>query len=89
MRYCEESVPPANIAKSASPANPMTPATAAILCNPRPSEHIVYSCTDDTELTDALTLFAKAGLMRGEAVILVVTAKHANLIRQRLEQEGY
>src|SRR5215469_13880722 len=67
----------------------MTPATAAILCNPRPSEHIVYSYTDDTELTDTLTLFAKVGLMRGEAVILVVTAKHADLISQRFEQEGY
>ena len=67
----------------------MTPATAAMLCNPRPSEHILYSYTDNTELADALTLFAKVGLMRGEAVILVVTAKHADLIRQRLEQEGY
>ena len=27
--------------------------------------------------------------MRGEAVILVVTAKHADLISQRFEQEGY
>ena len=67
----------------------MTPATAAILCNPRPCEHIIYSYTDDTELTDALTLFAKVGLMRGEAVILIVTARHADLIRQRLKQEGY
>ena len=67
----------------------MTPATAAILCNPRPSEHIIYSYTDDTELMDALTLFAKVGLIRGEAVILVVTAKHSDLIRQRLKQEGY
>ena len=67
----------------------MTPATAAILCNPRPSEHTIYSYTDDTELMDALTLFASVGLMRGEAVILVVTAKHADSIRQRLEQEGY
>jgi hypothetical protein len=67
----------------------MTPATAAILGNPRPSEHIIYSYTRDTELTDALTLFAKVGLMRGEAIILVVTAKHADLMRQRLEQEGY
>lgn len=38
---------------------------------------------------DALTLYAKVGLMRGEAVILVVSAKHADLIKQRLEQEGY
>ena len=67
----------------------MTPATAAILCNPRPSEHIIYSYTDDTELMDALTLFAKVGLMRGEAVILIVTARHADLIRQRFGQEGY
>jgi len=67
----------------------MTPATAAILCNPRPSEHIIYSYTDDTELMDALTLFAKIGLIRGEAIILIVIAKHADLIRHRLEQEGF
>src|SRR3974377_318480 len=67
----------------------MTPATAAMLRTPRPSEHTVYSYTEDTELADALTLFAKVGLMRDEAVILVVTAKHADLIRQRIEQEGY
>jgi hypothetical protein len=67
----------------------MTPANAAILSNPRPSEHIVYSYTDDAELADALTLFVSVGLLRGEAVILVVTAKHADLIRQRLEHEGY
>ena len=67
----------------------MTATTAAILSNPRLSEHIVYSYKDETELTDALTLFAKVGLIRGEAVILVVTAKHSDLIRQRLEQEGY
>jgi hypothetical protein len=67
----------------------MTPATAATLSNPCPSEHIIYSYTDDSELMDALTLFAKVGLMRDEAVILIVSAKHADLMRQRLEQEGY
>jgi hypothetical protein len=67
----------------------MTNSVAATLCDPRPSEHIVYSYTDDHDLLNAVTLFASAGLTKKEAVILVVTANHAEMIQQRLEQEGF
>jgi hypothetical protein len=62
---------------------------AAVLCDPRPSAHIVYSYADDTDLVDAVALFASAGLSKREAVILIVTAEHEKLIQQRLEQEGF
>jgi hypothetical protein len=67
----------------------MNSSTAAILCHPLPSDHIVYSYADDNDLVDAVTLFASAGLAKKEAVILVVTAKHADVIRRRVEQEGF
>ena len=67
----------------------MNSSAAAILCDPRPSEHIVCSYADDNDLADAVTLFASAGLAKKEAVILVVTAKHSDLIRRRLEHEGF
>jgi MEDS: MEthanogen/methylotroph, DcmR Sensory domain len=67
----------------------MNSSAAAILCDPRPSEHIVCSYADDNDLADAVTLFASAGLAKKEAVILVVTAKHSHVIRRRLEQEGF
>jgi len=67
----------------------MNSSAAAILCDPRPSEHIVYSYADDNDLADAVTLFASAGLAKKEAVILVVTPKHSDVIRRRLEREGF
>jgi len=67
----------------------MNSSTAAVLCDPGPSDHIVYSYADDSDLVDAVVLFASAGLVKKEAVILVVTAKHSDVIRQRLEQEGF
>ena len=67
----------------------MNSSVAAVLCDPHPSDHIVYSYADDNDLADGVVLFASAGLLKNEAVILVVTAKHADVIRQRLEQEGF
>jgi hypothetical protein len=67
----------------------MNSSAATILCDPRPSDHIVYSYTYDNDLADALMLFASAGLVKKEAVILFVTVKHADVIRRRLEQEGF
>jgi hypothetical protein len=62
---------------------------AVVLCDPYPSDHIVYSYADDNDLADGVVLFASAGLLKNEAVILVVAAKHTDLIRHRLEQEGF
>jgi hypothetical protein len=67
----------------------MDSAVAEVLSNPRPSDHIVYSYDKDNDLVDAVSLFASAGLLKNEAVILVVTAKHTDVIRRRLEQEGF
>src|SRR5579864_3933315 len=68
---------------------PMNSSVAAVLCDPHPSDHIVYSYADDNDLADGVVLFASAGLLKNEAVILVVAAKHTDVIRQGLEQEGF
>jgi hypothetical protein len=67
----------------------MNSSAAAVLCDPHPSDHIVCPYTDDNDLVDAVALFASSGMVKKEAVILVVAAKHTDLIRQRLEQDGF
>jgi hypothetical protein len=66
----------------------MTQNATAILTNPAPSGHIVYSYTTEAQLSDAVCLFASSGLHRGEAVILVMSDDHSGPIRQRLTWSG-
>jgi hypothetical protein len=67
----------------------MNPTGTKILADPQPCGHIVYPYTDETQLAEALCLFPSAGLRKGEAVILVMTAAHSGPIRQHLEEEGF
>jgi hypothetical protein len=50
---------------------------------------IVYPYTDETQVADAVCLFASAGLRKGEAVLLVMTSDHCEPIRQRLQEQGF
>jgi hypothetical protein len=67
----------------------MTPKTAALLTDPHPQCHIVFPYSDDTHITEAVSLFAGAGLSNEEAVILVTTDEHRRAVEQRLAAEGY
>ena len=67
----------------------MNPSGAELLTNPHPSGHIVYPYTDESHLAEAVSLFASAGLRKGEAVLLIMTAAHCEPIRQRLEADGF
>ena len=62
---------------------------AEILSNPQPSGHIVYPYNDDAQVADAVCLFAGAGLRKGEAVLLVMTAEHYRPILDRLAADGF
>ncbi len=64
----------------------MDPQTAAILANPDHS-HIVYSYTDDMRLADAVSFYANNGLVRGNAVVLVVTEAHRRTIKKYLSAD--
>jgi hypothetical protein len=65
----------------------MTPNALSMLT--KPSGHLVYPHTNDAHLAEAVGLFASTGLREGEGVILIMTASHSKLIRQRLEREGF
>src|ERR1700688_983373 len=67
----------------------MSPKSVAILRNPDPRGHIVFPYTDETQLADAVCLFASAGLQKGDAVVLVMTSGHCEPIRRRLQEQGY
>jgi len=67
----------------------VNPSGTETLINPQPCGHIVYPYTDETQVAEAVGLFANAGLRKGEAVVLVMTAAHYEPIRQRLEQQGW
>jgi hypothetical protein len=60
-----------------------------ILTNPHRSGHIVYPYTDETQVAEAVCLFASAGLRKGEAVLLIMRESHCQPIRQRLELDGF
>jgi hypothetical protein len=62
---------------------------AAILSNPQPCGHIVFPYTDESQVAEAVCLFASAGLRKGEAVVLVMTQAHCEPILERLEREGF
>ncbi len=64
----------------------MDPQTARILANPNHS-HIVYSYTDDRRLADAVSFYTNNGLVRGNAVVLVVTDAHRRAIKKYLRAD--
>jgi MEDS: MEthanogen/methylotroph, DcmR Sensory domain len=64
----------------------MDPQTARILANPNHS-HIVYPYTDDMRLADAVSFYANNGLVRGNAVVLVVTDPHRRAIKEYLRAD--
>lgn len=66
----------------------MNPKAAAILTNPDPCGHIVYPYTDDSQVADAVCLFASAGLRKGEAVLLIMTETHCAPVLSRLQDLG-
>jgi KaiC/GvpD/RAD55 family RecA-like ATPase len=67
----------------------MNPSATEILTNPHPKGHIVYPYTDEAHVAEAVSLFAAAGLHKGEAVLLIMTASHCGPILERLGQEGF
>ena len=64
----------------------MDPKTASILADPHHG-HIVYTYTDDRRLADAVSFYANNGLVRGGAVVLIVTDAHRRAIKRYLEAD--
>ena len=67
----------------------MNPTAVETLTNPPPSSHVVYPYTDESQIVDAVSLFATTGFQRGEGVLLIMASIHCGPIRQRLEAQGF
>jgi KaiC/GvpD/RAD55 family RecA-like ATPase len=67
----------------------MNSTAASILADPHPCAHIVYPYTDEAHVTEAVYIFASAGLRKSEAVALIMTKVHRDAIRRRLEKDGF
>jgi hypothetical protein len=67
----------------------MNAKAAAILADPQPCGHIVYPYTDESQVAEAVCLFASAGLRKGEAVLLVMTEPHCEPILERIGRAGF
>jgi hypothetical protein len=67
----------------------MSPKSIAILTDPHPCGHIVYPYTDEKHIVDAVALFAGSGLEKDEAVVIIATEPHCDLIKKRLNSEGF
>src|SRR5512141_1879446 len=59
------------------------------LTNPQPRGHIVYLYTNESQVVEAVCLFASAGLHKDESVLLVMTEAHRQLVRQQRDEEGF
>src|SRR5581483_4198977 len=67
----------------------MTEKTASILVDPHPRCHIVYPCTDDHLIIEAVSTFTASGLAKEEAAVLIATPEHCAAVEQHLAAEGY
>ena len=67
----------------------MSPKSIAILTEPHPCGHIVYPYTDEKHIVDAVALFAGSGFERDEAVVIIATEPHCELIKRRLQADGF
>lgn len=61
----------------------------SILANPPAGGHIVYSYYDECDVVEAVSLYAAAGLSRGEAVVLIMTLPHCEAVESCLEAKGF
>jgi len=63
--------------------------TVALLANPAPGSHIVYSSSSDERVASAIAHYATSGLEQGEAVILIITDSHRKAVLDLLKAEAY
>lgn len=61
---------------------------ASILAEAHPGSHIVYPCADEALIAQAVGTFARSGISKGEAVILVTTEARKGMIERHLTDDG-
>ena len=60
-----------------------------LLVEPLARDHVVQLYRDEPVLVEAVTLFTGIALGKGEAVVLVATPPHVQVIENRLEASGF
>ena len=61
----------------------------AILTHPGPRGHFVYPYTNDSQLCEAVCLFAGSGLLKGGSALLLMTEVHCSAVRKQLREDGH
>src|SRR5580658_3137033 len=67
----------------------MNTRSSEILSNPQRCGHILYTYTEESQVTEAVCFFASAGLRKGESVLLVMAEAHREPILNGLRNEGF
>jgi hypothetical protein len=67
----------------------MTLKTTSLLTDPHPKSHIVFPYTDEIAIAEAVGIFASAGLVRNETVLLVITPPHWHAVEERLLADSF
>jgi DcmR-like sensory protein len=67
----------------------LQPPWSGFLSDPRPGDHLLQLYRDDGRLVDVVSLFAGAGLLEGDAVVLVATPPHVHAVTRRLVAAGF
>jgi KaiC/GvpD/RAD55 family RecA-like ATPase len=67
----------------------LPPPWSGFLSDPRPGDHLLQLYRDDGRLVDVVSLFAGAGLLEGDAVVLVATPPHVDAVTRRLVAAGF
>jgi MEDS: MEthanogen/methylotroph, DcmR Sensory domain len=65
------------------------PPWSRFLSHPLPGDHVVQLYREERGLVDAVALFAGAGLLEGDAFILVGTPPHVKAVSGRLAGAGF
>lgn len=60
-----------------------------ILAERLPGEHIAQLYSHETVLVESLRMFTTHGLSRGEAVLLVLTPSHRDMLLEHLNADGF
>lgn len=60
-----------------------------MLSNPQTCGHISYTYTEESQVIEAVCIFAGAGLRKSEAVVLVMAEAHRAPILRELRNEGF
>jgi hypothetical protein len=71
----------------------MTPKTAALLADPPPKTHMVYTYSNFEQIVPVVARFAAEGIARGESIVLMVTDEHreaiiGSLLRDSIDARG-